>query len=141
MFLYLKVFELQLVRLGITPKALKRGRNMSYIHDLTITALNLIDVRKSLEAGGFSSTSHSKCAAFDNLLAIVSRCGSIPRCDISILESVWNDRDRLAVRGQVSEESWYLLSAANEGQIDDGNPASMVDRAISLCIADQPGSA
>jgi hypothetical protein len=54
---------------------------------------------------------------------------------------VWNDRDRMAVRGRVSEEVWYLLSAANEGQIDDGNPALLVERAISLCIADQPGSA
>ncbi len=114
---------------------------MSYIHDLTTTALNLIDARRTLEAGCFASISHSKCATFDNLLAIVSRCGSIPRCDISVLESVCNDRDRVALRGQVSEEIWYLLSAANEGQIDDGNPASLVDRAISLCIADQPGSA
>ena len=114
---------------------------MSYIHDLTTTALNLIDAKKSLEAGGFPSASHSKCATFDNLLAIVSRCSSIPRCDLSILESVWNDRDRVAVRGRVSEEVWYLLSATNEGQIDDGNPALLVDRAISLCIADQPGSA
>jgi hypothetical protein len=114
---------------------------MSYIHDLTTTALNLIDAKKSLEAGSFSSASHSKCATFDNLLAIVHRCGSIPRCDISVLENVWNDRDRMAVRGRVSEEVWYLLSAANEGQIDDGNPALLVERAISLCIADQPGSA
>ena len=129
------------MRLGITPKALKRGGNMSYIHDLTTTALNLIDARKSLEAGDFSSVSHSKCTTFDNLLAIVNRCGSIPRCDISVLENAWNDRDRVAVRGRVSEEIWYLLSAASEGQIDDRNPASLVDRAISLCIADQPGSA
>ena len=129
------------MRLGITPKALKRGVNMSYIHDLTTTALNLIDARRNLEADGFASTNHSKYATFDNLLAIVSRCSSIPRCDISVLESVWNDRDRVAVRGQVSEEIWYLLSAANEGQIDNGNPALLVDRAISLCIADQPGSA
>ncbi|HCL69074.1 MAG: hypothetical protein CMD66_08685 [Gammaproteobacteria bacterium] len=141
MFLCLQVFELQLVRLGITPKALKRGGNMSYIHDLTTTALNLIDARRNLEADGFASANHSKYATFDNLLAIVSRCSSIPRCDTSVLESVWNDRDRVAVRGQVSEEIWYLLSAANEGQIDNGNPALLVDRAISLCIADQPGSA
>ena len=45
------------------------------------------------------------------------------------------------VRGRVSEEIWYLLSAANEGLVDDGNSASLVDRAISLCIADQPDSA
>ena len=114
---------------------------MSYIHDLTTTALNLIDARRSLEADGFSSANHSKCTTFDNLLAIVSRCGSIPRCDISVLENAWNDCDRIAVRGRVSEEIWYLLSAASEGQIDNGNPASLVDRAISLCIADQPGSA
>ena len=129
------------MRLGITPKALKRGVNMSYIHDLTTTALNLIDARRNLEADGFASANHSKYATFDNLLAIMSRCRSIPRCDISVLESVWNDRDRVAVRGQVSEEIWYLLSAANEGRIDNGNPTSLVDRAISLCIADQPGSA
>ena len=129
------------MRLGITPKALKRGGNMSYIHDLTTTALNLIDARKSLEAGGFSSVSHSKCATLDNLLAIVNRCGSIPRCEVSVLENAWSDLDRRAVRGRVSEEIWYLLSAANEGLVDDGNSASLVDRAISLCIADQPDSA
>ena len=58
---------------------------MSYIHDLTTTALNLIDARRNLEADGFASANHSKYATFDNLLAIVSRCSSIPRCDISVL--------------------------------------------------------
>jgi len=129
------------VRLGITPKALKRGRNMSYIHDLTTTALNLIDAKKTLNFGGSSLASLSKQAVFDDVLEILNRCESIPSCDISVLENAWSDRDRIAVRGQVSEEVWYLLSAANEELADDGNLASLVDRAISLCIADQPGSA
>jgi len=129
------------VRLGITPKALKRGRNMSYIHDLTTTALNLIAAKEILDFGGSSLASLSKQAVFDDVLEILNRCESIPSCDISVLENAWSDRDRIAVRGQVSEEVWYLLSAANEGLVDDGNPASLVDRAISLCIADQPGSA
>ena len=141
MFLYLKAFELQLVRLGIPSKALKRGRTMSYIHDLTATALNLIDAKNTLDSGGSSLASLSKQAVFDDVLEILNRCESIPSCDISVLENAWRDRDRIAVRGQVSEEIWYLLSAANEGLVDDGNSASLVDRAISLCIADQPGCA
>lgn len=119
MFLRLRVFELQLVRLGITPKALKRGGNMSYIHDLTTTALNLIDARKSLEACGFSSVSNEKFSTFENLIAIVNRCRSIPCCDISLLENVLNDSGRIGLRGQISEEIWYLLSAADEGFIGD----------------------
>lgn len=141
MFLGLKGFELQLVRLGITPKALKRGRNMSYIHDLTTTALNLIYAKNSLGYGSSSSSSLWKRTVLTDVLEILNRCDSLPSCDISVLENAWNDRDRIAVRGQVSEEVWYLLSAANEGLVDDGNPVSLVDRAISLCIADQPGSA
>ena len=114
---------------------------MSYIHDLTTTALNLIDAKNSLGYSGSSSASLSKRTALDDVLEILNRCKSIPSCDISVLENAWSDRDRIAVRGQVSEEIWYLLSAANEGLVDDGNPASLVDRAISLCIADQPDSA
>ena len=114
---------------------------MSYIHDLTTTALNLIAAKEILDFGGSSLASLSKQAVFDDVLEILNRCESIPSCDISVLENAWSDRDRIAVRGQVSEEVWYLLSAANEGLVDDGNPASLVDRAISLCIADQPGSA
>ena len=129
------------MHLGITPKALKRGSNMSYIHDLTTTALNLIDAKNSLEYGGSSSASLSERTVLTDVLEILNRCESIPSCDISVLENAWSDRDRIAVRGQVSEEIWYLLSAANEGLVDDGNSASLVDRAISLCIADQPGSA
>ena len=141
MFLYYKVFELQLVHLGMTPKTLKRGSNMSYIHDLTTTALNLIDAKNSLGYSGSSSASLSKRTVLTDVLEILNRCDSLPSYDISVLENAWSDRDRIAVRGQVSEEIWYLLSAANEGLVDDGNPASLVDRAISLCIADQPGSA
>ena len=141
MFVYQKAFELQLVRLGITPKALKRGSDMSYIHDLTTTALNLIDAKNSLEYGSSSSASLSERTVVTDVLEILNRCDSIPSCDVSVLENAWSDRDRIAVRGQVSEEVWYLLSAANEGLVDDVNPASLVDRAISLCIADQPGSA
>ena len=114
---------------------------MSYIHDLTTTALNLIDAKNSFGYSGSSSASLSKRTALDDVLEILNRCESIPSCDISVLENAWSDRDRIAVRGQVSEEVWYLLSAANEGLVDDVNPASLVDRAISLCIADQPGSA
>ena len=114
---------------------------MSYIHDLTATALNLIDAKNTLDSGGSSLASLSKQAVFDDVLEILNRCESIPSCDISALKKAWSDRDRIAVRGQVSEEVWYLLSAANEGLVDDVNPASLVDRAISLCIADQPGSA
>lgn len=141
MFLFFLVFELQLVHLGITPKALKRGSNISYIHDLTMTALNLIDAKNSLEYGSSSSASLSERTVLTDVLEILNRCDSIPSSDISVLENAWSDRDRIAVRGQVSEEIWYLLSAANEGLIDDGNVASLVDRAISLCIANQPGSA
>jgi hypothetical protein len=114
---------------------------MSYIHDLTTTALNLIDAKNSLEYGSSSSASLSERTALTDVLEILNRCDSTPSCDISVLENAWSDRDRIAVGGQVSEEVWYLLSAANEGLVDDGNPASLVDRAISLCIADQPDSA
>jgi len=114
---------------------------MSYIHDLTTTALNLIDAKKTLDFGGSSLASLSERTVLTDVLKILNQCESIPSCDISVLENAWSDRDRIAMRGQVSEEIWYLLSAANEGLVDDGNPASLVDRAITLCIADQPGSA
>lgn len=129
------------MRLGITPKALKRGINMSYFHDLTTTALNLIDAKKCLESVRSYSGSNSNSPVIDNVLELISRCDSIPSCDVSVLEYDRCDPDWLKKRGAVSEETWYLLRAANERQIGDCNLASLVDRAISLCIADQPGSA
>ena len=78
MFLSFQAFELQLVRLGIPPKALKRGRNMSYIHDLTTTALNLIDAKNSLEYGGSSPASLSERTVLTDVLEILNRCEPIP---------------------------------------------------------------
>jgi hypothetical protein len=129
------------VRLGITPKALKRGIDMSYFHDLTTTALNLIDAKKHLESVRSNPEANSNSPVIDTMLELISRCDSIPSCDVSVLEHDRCDPEWFNKRGAVSEESWYLLRAANERQIGDSNLASLVDRAISLCIADQPGSA
>ena len=114
---------------------------MSYFHDLTTTALNLIDAKKCLESVCCYSESNLNNPVIDNVRELISRCDSLPSCDVSVLDYDRYDKDWLNKRGAVSEETWYLLRAADEKQIGDSNLASLVDRAISLCIADQPGSA